>query len=272
MKKQHIPIPCSENWESMKNCGEDKFCSICNKTIYDFDSKTVEEIDEILLNNPKVCAKISVAKNLSHSFLIAVSLSVASCSAKISNAIQTENTQEQLVTITGKVLDGYSKYGLQEVKIDFFTLSKIYRTYSDEDGGFILKIPAKHIRKINLIEFTPKKLFTKSNNVLSIGDANLRSSKYLFTNQDIKSPLTLKYINYAIIGGVLVSNHIPNHKYFIDGQKVKESKFKKIQDEKDGVLQILEVKDEKKAIYGKDYIDDIYLFYTKDAIEIQNLE
>lgn len=272
MKRLHILKPCTESWDSMTDCGTDKFCGVCNKIVYDFDSKNNEEIGEILKNDKMVCAKISASKNLSLSLLISVSLSIASCSPKISNVIQTENAQEQLVAITGKVYDGYSKHGLEGVKIDFYSLSKIYRTYSDNEGNFKLMIPQKFIKKINLIEFKPEKGIPKFDGPSQMNNKNFRDTQFLFTNEESKNPLKLKYINYARIGGVVISNHVKQDRYFFNGEKVKEGVFKELTNKKSGVWKVLESKEEKKAVYGKDYLDDIYLFYTNDAIEIQSLE
>jgi hypothetical protein len=57
--KIKIQNPCSEIWETMTDIPEGKFCEICSKKVWDFTEKSSEEIENILLENPKLCGRIS---------------------------------------------------------------------------------------------------------------------------------------------------------------------------------------------------------------------
>ncbi len=48
---------CSENWDNMQPCGENKFCSQCQKEIVDFTNKTSQEINSILQEKTVSCGK-----------------------------------------------------------------------------------------------------------------------------------------------------------------------------------------------------------------------
>lgn len=52
-----IPEPCHEDWNKMQPDAKGKFCSSCNKSVFDFSNKTDDEIRNILIEHKdqKVC-------------------------------------------------------------------------------------------------------------------------------------------------------------------------------------------------------------------------
>ncbi len=61
MKKSiiiRIPMPCHEDWAKMTATEKGKFCSVCTKEVFDFTSKTDEELVKILTKNKNACGRV----------------------------------------------------------------------------------------------------------------------------------------------------------------------------------------------------------------------
>ncbi|SRX76125.1 carboxypeptidase-like regulatory domain-containing protein [Aequorivita antarctica] len=61
MKKSiviRIPEPCHEDWAKMTATEKGKFCSVCTKEVFDFTSKTDEELVKFLTKNKNACGKL----------------------------------------------------------------------------------------------------------------------------------------------------------------------------------------------------------------------
>ena len=53
-----VPKPCSQNWDNMQDVNEGKFCSACEKTVYDLTGLSDEELIRFLNEKGKgVCGK-----------------------------------------------------------------------------------------------------------------------------------------------------------------------------------------------------------------------
>lgn len=61
MKKSiviRIPEPCHEDWAKMTATEKGKFCGVCTKEVFDFTSKTDEELVKFLTKNKNACGKL----------------------------------------------------------------------------------------------------------------------------------------------------------------------------------------------------------------------
>jgi hypothetical protein len=56
-----IPKPCHEDWNKMTPDEQGAFCSVCNKSVHDFSSKTEAEVEHILMHaeEGKICGRFS---------------------------------------------------------------------------------------------------------------------------------------------------------------------------------------------------------------------
>ncbi len=61
MKKSiiiRIPEPCHEDWAEMSLTEKGKFCNVCTKEVFDFTSKTDEQLVKILTENKNACGRL----------------------------------------------------------------------------------------------------------------------------------------------------------------------------------------------------------------------
>ena len=61
----YIPKPCSQNWSTMTNVENGKFCELCNKKVYDLTNLNNYEIGDLLKYDNKICARIKVNNSIS---------------------------------------------------------------------------------------------------------------------------------------------------------------------------------------------------------------
>jgi len=59
-KKLAINSPCNENWEKMQGGDAVRHCKKCRFNVYNFSAMTQEEIDGLLNNNERVCARLYI--------------------------------------------------------------------------------------------------------------------------------------------------------------------------------------------------------------------
>lgn len=56
-----LAFPCTQRWEDMTVCDKGRFCSGCQKTVFDFTDKTQDFFNHILRqNNEQVCGRFSL--------------------------------------------------------------------------------------------------------------------------------------------------------------------------------------------------------------------
>lgn len=55
-----VKSPCSESWEKMEGGDAVRYCRKCQFNVYRFSEMTGEEIDDVLNNNERVCARLYI--------------------------------------------------------------------------------------------------------------------------------------------------------------------------------------------------------------------
>lgn len=96
-----------------------------------------------------------------------------------------------------------------------------------------------------------------------------KREQFIFSKEQISEPLQIKYSDYTTIGAVVISTRETYDLHYVNGKKTSGKKFKDISKQENGFWILLESSEEKKAVIGKAYIDDVYLYFTAENIETQ---
>ena len=181
-----IPKPCHEDWNTMTPEEKGRHCAICKKTVYDFTSKTDEQIVQTFSKNGNVCGRFKSTqlkrdivfsrkeKNSYLSFVASGILAVLGISSQESFAQEKPQTvlvdkahnneiqgkikttpKENDKTITGTILDA-DKIPLPGVNI-IIKGTKI-GILTDFDGNFSIEAKADDTLVVSYIGFKTKEV------------------------------------------------------------------------------------------------------------------
>lgn len=163
-KKLHIsiPQPCHENWEAMTPVEKGKFCSTCQKKVFDFTKVSDKEIIEILNSENVTCGRFTTAqlnRNLytnqqKSSFWLVVSAAILgflglgnqfshaqvkndSVKVETKNNLRTKDTINSNLTrnIKGNVSDKLGTLVAAKILVE----GTLNETLTDFDGNFEIK-------------------------------------------------------------------------------------------------------------------------------------
>ena len=89
LKNIELSFVCPQNWDAMTACGDGKFCTVCQKVVYDFSNKSQKDYDRMVKKHRgQLCGRFTVeqmkpASNLAKVVpLLALSLIPAALSAQ----------------------------------------------------------------------------------------------------------------------------------------------------------------------------------------------
>jgi hypothetical protein len=208
-----IPQPCHENWEGMSPVEKGKFCSSCQKKVFDFTKASDKEIIDVLQNEDATCGRFTLSqlnRNLftnqqkSSYWLIAsatilgfLGLGNQSSYAQVKNEtvqVETNNKVNDSINpklalkIKGTVSDEYGSLPGASVIVKGTTIG----TYCDLEGNFEIDAKIgdtlefafagknKVTEKINKNEFLTIKL---NENIVLIGEICITKKRTFFGRQ-----------------------------------------------------------------------------------------
>ena len=255
MKKIDIKNPCSISWNEMQNLGNNRFCQHCNKTVLDLDLKNEVEIENLLIENPKLCGKFSKF-NIAVSLILVVSLSITSCSVTNTPSNHpTEKEIDKIVKISGKI-SAAKGITIKPTSIKLVTKSKLFLGKIDSQNNFEIEIPESKIKERNIIKIDFMK--TKHENTFQDYSLHLLTKKDLFENKTL-----IADDGMVTIGAVVIVTPKPPDFYYFNGKSISKYKFEKILKEHPDYEKIVIDKAQYKNIITSTYSDTLYLLCSK---------
>ena len=257
-EKFQISSPCNQDWESMEQVSEGRFCEECKKKVWDFDHLPETEIDKVLQSNKSICAKKTYLKPTFSSVFLALTLtSSIYVNAQTENKSTTENVYQKEITIKGKLVSSRN-VKLAAGEISLVTLDKLYSAKADENGNFTLSFPEKVLTEHNIVRIDYTTIGSDNKEFTDYKSSILKTTELLG-----KQSFGIER-EYITIGGVYKSNYQPPDYYFLDGKKIGKRKFEKIKAEYPE-YKYLAFYDEVivKKLSKKSSIENLYLLYSK---------
>jgi len=152
MEKQiKIHNPCPENWETMQDASEGKFCEKCSKCVIDFTDKTDYEIQDILktADGKEICGRISTRSlsMVATGIILVTNLTFVQAQTKNDLGIATEQKKINNTKVSGKLIFKRTKKEISNAEVFFICKSEYIKTTTDENGNFALEIPNDLIEK-----------------------------------------------------------------------------------------------------------------------------
>ncbi len=174
-----IPNSCNQDWNKMSTLEQNRFCSKCQKEIFDFTSSSNSDILKILGKNDKVCGRLyqsqlnqNLLKDKKH-FYVAKIIAIVGLGSilGISEPVQGKtyqnkveyqqkshwksfsirNQEKDSITIKGSVVDSLGK-PLEGINV-IFKNSNI-GVATDEKGYYSIDIPESKMNKKNYLTFS----------------------------------------------------------------------------------------------------------------------
>jgi Gram-negative bacterial TonB protein C-terminal len=63
IKNIELSFVCPQNWDNMTICGNERYCGVCQKTVYDFTDKSQKEYDDIVQKQDgQICGRFRKAQ------------------------------------------------------------------------------------------------------------------------------------------------------------------------------------------------------------------
>lgn len=219
--KIKIENPCSENWTSMHNSKQGRFCDTCQKEVVDFSKFTDAELKEVFAKsqgtgcgrfrldqlNRTLVEPTSTQKNITNKWWLSFALLLSGCSTSVQNQKNTTTEKSKFdktksfvftepkipVKITGIVQNEYRKRILEGVSVHIKGTDA--RATTDENGEFTIQttLPNDTTQRITLV-FEYGEDYETREEALAWQDFDKKKVFYIELNKEL-----LKKGAYAII-------------------------------------------------------------------------
>ena len=190
LKNVELSFVCPQNWDAMTACGDDKFCPLCQKVVYDFSNKSQKDYDQMVKkHNGQLCGRFTFeqmkpASNLAKAAsLLALSLISTALSAQEEQqrvpipTILTEGKPSEKEMIFGMILEKQPEFiGGQKAMFKFLADNICYPQDTTAQGTVYIGFAIDMDGTITDIEV--KRGFAKSFNEEALRVVKLMSGKW----------------------------------------------------------------------------------------------
>lgn len=204
MKKplRKIESPCPISWDSMdlKDDSTQRFCRVCEKTVFDITAKTNDEVDELYFSNGgNICVSARanqlnqelpkrrnfLRKGKVAGLIIASSLLGQDLMAQEGNhlsglfeIVSQETSNSDCIKLEG-VVRGEKRIGSKKVKnaiLSFYTKEhlKVEQTLTDKKGNFFIEIDKRILGDIFFISISADGFEDMKTGELTLQDLNMK--------------------------------------------------------------------------------------------------
>lgn len=268
-----INNPCPENWDSMQDSLQGKFCEKCSKCVIDFTDKTDREIANIFAEarNTEICGKVS-KKSLSKiasGIILITNLTFIQAQNTNDLGILTEQKATNITKLSGKLIFKTTKKEIFNAEVFFICKTKYFKTNTDAVGNFTLEIPSELIEKKNVLYFNFDKLnketgenpTRKPSNIMG-GDI-FENTAIIFTkNESINEKQFQIDSKQYYLGGVAFTTINPPDYYYFNGKRLSKRKFEKLKKENPNYQYFFFDSKEAEAIINRNYLNSLQLLYS----------
>jgi hypothetical protein len=259
-----IPKPCHENWDAMTPKDKGRHCKVCEKTVFDFTSKTDEYIVKSFEQNGKLCGRfknaqlnreLSYSRKNQNNYLLYVASSLFTlltlgvnevyAQGALTTISQTHKTPNQIKgkvahsilkerVISGTILD---ENGLPMPGAYILVKGTSTGTQTDFDGNYKLKVKNGNTLVISSIGYKTSEILITDNSVYNYTievDINAYDEVIIAGRVNIDSNYTHKKTSQEIAEekkreSIRKQNHKAlNNKLFIERIEAKKLKRQQI--------------------------------------------
>ena len=142
-----------------------------------------------------------------------------------------KNTPSNVTTFSGKIISGKSGEPIENAKVTFFTLNKIFTTNTAKDGTFLLRIPSYLIDEDNVIRVSYRNIVVSESEKKDLYSHYYETDDLILTKEDITGGAYVFKAepDYMVLGGIgMYRNREENPPIVLqNGVEVKYKEFSK---------------------------------------------